>query len=1066
MQPTLNLHGKWRYELDYHDRGLEEEWFHKKLKDDNFIIPGTTASNKVGNPVVIQRELTKESVKCLREEYKYLGAAWYQNDFIIGNEFEHRRIQIVIERVMFESTVWIDGRFIGKRDSLSTQHAFDITEYIEIGKTHILTVRMDNRDIYNIGPNPSAYTDETQTIWNGMVGRVEIIGQDEIVIENVVIGLNARESTMSLSFDTDVISQSTKPQLLDSGSVFDKTKDKLLLAGDEFENTKAHIDVSLADGTSMVAVFSTHYDLQIRKERVKLDIRLDETVEYWDEFSPKLYDLKINISYLKSGRLVNGNWSKKTGLKEITSKDSVISINGIQRFLRGNIDCCVFPLTAYPPMDFATWRDICNTTKEYGLNHIRFHSWCPPEAAFQAADEVGLYLQVEGPVWMDHWTGYTVGCYEEHHKYLPEEALRIILTYSHHPSFCIFSNGNELNGDFDLLERIIHECKNKNPHILYTLTTNWDRKLNPKEDIFIAQSVDGVGVRGQYFLDQMTEGTKLSYNDAVKNRSAPVISHEVGQYVVYPNVEEIAKYNGVLKAVNLESIKRNLDHKNLTSYVPDYVMASGKLSALLYKAELEAALRTEDLGGIQLLSLHDFPGQSTATVGLLDCFYHSKGIITPKEFRTFCNSTVLLVNMPKFRYLSDENFEFELEIAHYSNEELKDVEVEVTLRYDINNTNQTFWTTNIALDKITIGLNKGLFHFKDKIFAQLKGRNAFTLTACIKSMEVSSSWDIWVYEDVNDVAFPNSYEALDDDAVARLEAGENIIIFAKQDRINQVGIGKFFPVFWSPVHFLSQDPCGMIIKKEHPFFTNYYPVKQYADIEWKNLLENSFSINIDKLVGFEPITMPVPNFYNNHKFSNLFEAKVLHGKVIICSLDLDGKREEYPEIRSFKKALRDYYLSEDFCPTQTIDIINLQNLFKGNDHALDNKENIALNKPAFAGSVKAESYDASKGNDGNPLTKWIAADADVGHSWMVDLQGDYDIKGTKVVFNEEGIILYVIHTSIDGKEWNLVVNQTGQTKKDKERTDYFEAKARYVKITYNGLPEGLCAGHQEFEVYL
>jgi hypothetical protein len=900
MYPTINLQGNWRYELDYQDRGLEEEWFSRRLVDDNFIIPGTTASNKVGNPVVIQRELTKESVRCLREEYKYLGAAWYQTDFILNNEFEDRRLEFLIERAMFESTLWIDGKVIGKRDTLSTGHVYDITEYTEIGMKHTVTIRIDNRDIHKIGPFPSAYTDETQTIWNGMVGRVEIIGRDTVIIENVVVGLNSKDRKLFLSFDT----------------------------GSMLQCPKAQIDINITDKTEVVSAYSTQYVLQMQKERIEIAFQLNEAVQYWDEFSPKLYDVELKVSYLLDGRVVTGSWCKKLGFKEIASRDGILSINGNQKFLRGNIDCCIYPLTAYPPMDLSTWRDVCNTTKEYGLNHIRFHSWCPPEAAFQAADEVGLYLQVEGPVWMDDWTGYTVGCYEEHHTYLPEEAQRIILTYSHHPSFCIFSNGNELNGDFDLLERIIKDLKSKNPYIFYTFSTNWDRKLNPNEDIFVVQSVDGVGIRGQFYLDKMVEGTSLCYDDAVKLRSVPIVSHEVGQYVVYPNVEEIAKYTGVLKAVNLESIKSDLESKNLSNYVPDYVRASGKLAAVLYKAELEAALRTENFGGIQVLSLHDFPGQSTSTVGLLDCFYHNKGIVTPKEYREFCNSTVLLVNMPKFRYLSNEDFEFELQIAHYSNHELKDVQVEITLETNKNKKNEIFWSSAFALDKIMIGLNKGLVDFKDKIFTPLKGRNAFTLTARIKSMEISNSWDIWVYEEVNNVKFPNCYEDLNEDAVARLEAGENVIIFPKQDKIRQTGIGKFFPVFWSPVHFISQDPCGMIIRNEHPFFQNYYPVKEYVDIEWKNILENSFSINMDTLLEYEPMTMPVPNFYNNHKFTNLFEANVLQGKVIICSLDLDSKAEDYPEIRSFKKALKEYYLSEDFSPTQTMNVVALQNLFK------------------------------------------------------------------------------------------------------------------------------------------
>jgi hypothetical protein len=59
------------------------------------------------------------------------------------------------------------------------------------------------------------------------------------------------------------------------------------------------------------------------------------------------------------------------------------------------------------------------------------------------------------------------------------------------------------------------------------------------------------------------------------------------------------------------------------------------LQALCYKADIEAALRTKDFGGFQLLDLHDFPGQGTALVGVLDPFWGEKGYISPAEYKRF-----------------------------------------------------------------------------------------------------------------------------------------------------------------------------------------------------------------------------------------------------------------------------------------------------------------------------------------------------------------------------------------------------------------------------------------------
>ena len=85
-----------------------------------------------------------------------------------------------------------------------------------------------------------------------------------------------------------------------------------------------------------------------------------------------------------------------------------------------------------------------------------------------------------------------------------------------------------------------------------------------------------------------------------------------------------------------------------------FLLASGKLQALCYKADIEAALRTKNFAGFQLLDLHDFPGQGSAIVGVLNPFWESKGYVTPQEYSEFCNSVVPLARMSKFVFNSGD----------------------------------------------------------------------------------------------------------------------------------------------------------------------------------------------------------------------------------------------------------------------------------------------------------------------------------------------------------------------------------------------------------------------------
>lgn len=891
MKRKYPLNGIWKYKADEEDLGIQEKWYKKRLTGEEFSVPGTVASNSLGHPVTISEELTKEAVRCLRERTKYLGAAWYQTEVMLPEPTENKRVRLYLERVMWESRVYLDGQPVGSADSLSVPHEYDLTGLMKEGSPHLLTVRIDNRDIHAIGPNASAYTDETQTIWNGMVGEIALIVDDVMEIRNVITGYQKEAHTLAVNFDLP-------------------------------EDAAGEVTVILRDGAQ--EILRDHL-IHEGGRHVKLSLSLPKKLELWEERHPKLYEMEIYVKRTDLLEKMDFHWKREIGIREFSVRDGRLQINEKPCFLRGNVDCCVYPETGYPPMDKEHWLKICKITKSYGLNHIRFHSWCPPHAAFEAADRLGLYLQVEGPEWMDDWTGYAVGSKEDHYSYLPEESLRIVQEYSYHPSFCIFSNGNEMNGDFGLLERIIKKLREKNPYLLYTLTTNWDRDLNPEDDIFIAQTAGGVGIRGQYFLEQLASGTEFDYEEGCAKREVPVISHEVGQYAVYPNVCETDRYQGVLEPVNLKAIRADLEKKDLLCYVPDYVQASGQLAKSLYKAEIEAALRTEKMAGFQLLGLHDFPGQSTATVGLLNCFYESKGITSPEEFRNYCDHTVLLADGLFFLHEEGDLLKFDLDIADYGGNVKGESTVEVMLLQEKER--KVIWRAEEKIEGIKCGLNKRVAHIEIRLPEGIDRKERVILQAGLKDTDIRNQWTIWVYAKAGQKSALPEHRSFDAEVEKKLLAGESVVIYASPERMKEAGKSTFYPVFWSPVHFESQDPCGMVIRKEHVFFRKYFKTPAYADFEWKSVLEQGFYMNIDTLKGYEPMTMAVPNFFHNHKYTNLMEMRVLNGKLLICSLFAEPSSLETLEGKCLKNAIEDYVHSDDFAPVQRLDAGQLRELF-------------------------------------------------------------------------------------------------------------------------------------------
>jgi hypothetical protein len=1057
----IDLSGTWKCRLDPDDRGLAEQWYDGALAGADVRLPGTAGGNRLGEPLAMEPELTREGVRSLRQRYRYVGAAWYQREVRIPAEWDRKAVELFLERVMFQSRVWVDGREVGERDSLSTPHRYDLSRYVKPGSAQRLTIRIDNRDVRHIGPYPSAYTDETQTIWNGMIGRLELKAEDFVRCADIQVypDLPGRKVTV-----------------------------KVRLANDTGRAERARFILRAQCGNAETA--QVHAVPPAVHERVvpagggteMFEYELGRDARLWDEFEPNLYRLRVSLR--TEGEIAFADEKDVVfGMREFKADGTRFAINGRPTFLRGTLECCVFPLTGHPPTDADSWMRIMRTVKSYGLNHIRFHSWCPPEAAFAAADALGVYVQAEGPMWMDAWNGYPVGSRPDHYDYLPAEARRISETYGNHPSFCLFSNGNELRGDFGLLHSMAENLKREDGRRVYTLTSNWDRKLDPADDYFVAQTVDGVGARGQYFPNELAQGTMLDFTEAVSRRNVPVVSHEIGQYTVYPNVDEIPKYDGALRPINLEAIRDDLRRKGMLGDAAKFTFNSGMLALQLYRDEIEAALRTPGLGGFQMLDLHDFPGQSTATVGLLDAFWDSKGLTVPEAFRRFCGSTVLLLRMPKRIYTAGERFEAQAEIAHYGPEDLRGDRLRWTIA---DPQGRVVGSGACPAEHVPTGCVTPL----GAVSAGLEGAAAparLTVSLSLEREGACNSWEIWVYpaaDRAEDQEAPASggvpvaiAEAWSEETERLLDEGHSVLLLAAESGLRAGRPGKFFPVFWSPVHFASEDPCGIVVDDGHPAFARF-PVRSYADYPWKDLLDRSASLCLDGLPpGFRPIVQVIPNFYHNQRLGNLLEARVGNGKLLVCSIDLSRGLKERPAARQLRRSLLAYMASDRFAPAERLTFAQVRSLFApASDRrdaapsaesapAVSDPADLALGRRAFADSEASPEFAASKGNDGDELTLWRAADGAAGHWWAVDLGAERDIRGTRITFAEEARYQYAIQVSRDGVHWQVAVNRTGQTEAAKCREDAFSARARYVKLVYNGLPPGVRAGHSRFEVY-
>ncbi len=852
-----DLSGAWRFETDEKDQGVGEGFFSRRLRGQGFLLPGSACENGVGEKQEDYPELTKEAVRAPRERFSYLGALWLQREFTVPQEMEGRYARLFLERVNMASQLWLDGTRAGRQIvELSAPHIYELGRLTP--GTHTLTLRLDNRNLLNCGDMASGYSIDTQGYWNGAVGRIELQYEEPFHAENIQIYPQEQSVLVKLT----LMSEIWRPE----------------------DRQSARVRLSV-NGPDQALCAESCFDCTLYNARQVEQFSLSlESPLLWDEFTPHLYTLNVTSMSL-------GNTDTKQirfGMRTFRREGKQFLLNGRQISLRGTIDCAQFPLTGYPSFDIQVWRSHFQTIRDYGLNHVRFHAWCPPECAFDAADELGLYLSVEMPLWINRdVTPLAYGDDPAHDLYYPREARIISKTYGNHPSFLFFSNGNETLGNFELLSDITAQIRPYDPRRLYTLTSNFDHPVMDCEDYLCAQTAGGKPVRIQSLQELVAEGTFVDYREAVDACPVPVISFETGQYCSYPDVDICERYTGNMTPVNFDVIRKHMVKQGIYPRLKEYIAASGDLAAKLYKEEIEAALRTRDLGGFELLSLVDYTGQNTATVGLLNIFYESKGILSPRQFRQFCSSVVPLFRAKRI-YQNTEVLEAELELYDFGPEKIKNPVFELSLYRG----EELFYQETTCERAVRIPL------------AEIK--EAAMLSVVLSVGAHRNTWRIYVYPDAPSQDAPlrriSAWKELEEIS----EHGGQAVVDGSL--LSQPIPGSFLPVFWSPAWFPTKQPSGEIIRHTHPLFSGF-PTDKYPDYQWKELLDHAVCADLSGLTGLQPLVEVVPNFVDSIPSSPLFEFCLGKGRFLFCGFDLD--QPDLPT-RQLLSCIRQYMASGAF----------------------------------------------------------------------------------------------------------------------------------------------------------
>lgn len=896
---SLSLAGEWSVTL-----GDAKEVRHA-------MLPGTIDTNHLGFAPSDTTETTH-----LTRLYAYKGKATYSRTIEIPKQWKKAAVELFLERTK-PTWVYVDGNLVDSCNFISTPQRY-ILPKLKTGK-HQLDIVVDNsrgvpEQVYG---SSHAYTEDTQTNWNGIIGEISL-------------------------------------------------KQVELKAG----------------------------------QKLKSGMVQSESRQYTGKVLPCFRDFRIEGAHFYA--------------------------DGHPVFLRGKHDAAVWPLTGHVDMTVEGWMKYLGICRAYGINHVRFHSWCPPEAAFVAADSLGIYLQPELPFW---------GSFDDKDEklmtFLHQEGENILREYGHHPSFRMMALGNELWGSIDKMKEFVDDFREIAPDKYYTFGSNYYlgyQGVKEGMDYFTTCRIGGEGwgkynthTRGSFsFADAYDGGiinhfrpnTTMNFDEACDKWASPqpwqrqdveqtsykraagipIISHETGQFQTYPDFREIKKYTGVLYPYNFEIFRRRLAAAGMLSQADDFHKASGLWSVKLYKADIEMGLRTKNMAGFQLLDIQDYPGQGSAFVGILDAFMESKGITTANEWHQWCSSVVPLLVADRFCYDENEMMNAKVQIANYGGESLKGKKLVWKLDYALDenfgddaapnagaNIDRFNQPSPLAQGEIPITTDEeglidiGEIHHKMKVMANgFNDGNGTCLDVKIPSRKViltldidygrydarrhRNTYDLWIYTTEKSLDIYKEgvviTSDLTDEVAKKLEKGAKVLwmpttsknFVASADTLSQASnatpytVGGLFQTdYWNYRMFkticennkktVSPGTLGILTNPKHPIFCDF-PTEMHTNWQWFPVIKESHPLVLDNFAKDDkPIVQVIDNIERNHKLGLVMEWKVGAGKLLVCMSDLE-KASEYPEGRAFYESVLSYMRSPEFAPQSEITIADLRKTLK------------------------------------------------------------------------------------------------------------------------------------------
>ena len=886
----IDLSGEWRFAMDPLETGINKSggWYEQYLPG-TIKLPGTTASNQIGIPPQLRdRDNTGTG-------YMYIGAAWYQRDLDIPETWADKRVELSIERTA-HTMVWVDDVHVGGLDDTQAPQVIDLGEAAFPG-THTITVRVNNSSC-----RPLQYG---RRKINGMEGGISLTAMDKVYIKKIQVRSDISRHRAAIT---------------------------ATVGNDTGLPAKGMMSFSIAHsgGKHSLPEKRVEFLCEGAEKSIFFEFYLGEDMLLWDEFEPNLYDMTVSLEACTRRRAYTDLTHERFGMRNFSREGMQFCSNGHKVFLRGNM--CGRP-SLFDEDEREYWRRIMKKHREWGINHLRFHSNVPNQYVFDAADEFGVYLQIELSLWA--WV-----CFPHEFEFEPmlEETLkqrgdRILEAYGNHPSFVMMALGNENSGDYNMLGRVVAHLRKTDPTRLYAQGSN-NNLMDPfhleGDDFFVSckshakhlhirgSSAHGDGPVGPVQQDDPPD-TLRSFAESLHGYSVPMIGHEVGQYESSPNFDDLDLFPPGKAPVNLQLFRELAEKKGLLEKEKAFFNASKYLSGLCYREDLELHYRTPGMAGFQILAMNDVLGEGSSIVGVWNKLGDSKGMFSPEEWKRFCNDRVLLCRYAKYVWNDGEEFSAHVQISNYGPKDIAGAHI--------------IWKLLDGEKALTSGelgpsdAPQGELSDLGLVRAKLNtGKNAkIILRIEMPEQGLVNEYPLWVFtEEKLEKTSVRVVSALDKEAVEALKQGERVVFFAQNIPSKYAVEGFFAANFWSYAMFsrislskgfpVMPGTLGILLDPKHPVFSRF-PSQSSSDWQWWRLVMHSTAIVMDDLPKeMQPILQVIDNPMRCLKLGSILEMKVGSGKLLVAAIYILPLLEKYGEARALYNGIVNYAASADFAP--------------------------------------------------------------------------------------------------------------------------------------------------------